>query len=150
VGALVGIRIGRDKRIELLQSVWLFSRCTTRELAKIATITTVVDRPAGATLTKEDDPGDEFFVVVSGKATVTRRGESIGNLGAGSFFGEMALLDQAPRVATVVAKEDMTLLVMSAQEFDRLIDAAVPSVARKMLRVLGERLRNVDTRLGGA
>jgi CRP-like cAMP-binding protein len=62
----------------------------------------------------------------------------------------MALLDRAPRVATVVAEEDMTLLVMSAQEFDRFIDAAMPSVARKMLRVLGERLRNVDTRLGSA
>jgi CRP/FNR family transcriptional regulator, cyclic AMP receptor protein len=147
-GELVS-RIGRDQRIELLHSVWLFSRCSRRELAKVTTITTVLDRPAGTVLTNEGDPGEEFFVVVAGKASVTRRGESLGELGPGSFFGEMALLDRAPRVATVVAGEDMTLLVMSASEFDQLIDAAMPSVARKMLRVLGERLRNVDTRLGG-
>jgi CRP-like cAMP-binding protein len=145
----MGIRLGRDKRIELLRSVWLFSRCTTRELAKVASITTLVDRPAGTVLTREGAAGEEFFVVVAGKGSVTRRGESIGQLGPGAFFGEMALLDRAPRVATVVADEDMTLLVMSAHEFDRLIDEAMPSVARKMLRVLGERLRNVDTRLGG-
>ncbi len=144
----MGVHIAKDKKTELLKSVWLFSRCSSRELAKIASITTVVDRPAGTVLTSEDESGEEFFVVVSGKASVSRRGESIGHLGPGSFFGEMALLTRAPRVATVTADEDMTLLVMSAQEFDNLIDLAMPSVARKMLRVLGERLREVDTRLG--
>jgi CRP-like cAMP-binding protein len=61
----------------------------------------------------------------------------------------MALLDHGPRVATVVATEPMLLLVLSGREFDALVEKAIPSVSRRMLMVLGERLRVADKRLVG-
>jgi CubicO group peptidase (beta-lactamase class C family) len=65
----------------------------------------------------------------------------------GQFFGEMALLDRGPRVATVVATSPMLLLVLSGGEFEELIGKAIPSVSRRMLQVLGGRLREADERL---
>jgi len=137
-------RLRRDQRIELLRGVSLFKNCTRTELGRIATITTEHAVPAGRVLTKQGDPGAEFFVIVEGTADATRDGVSLATLKPTQFFGELALLDGGERTATVTAKTDMRLLVLSRQEFysDHFL---VGSVAREMMKELGARLRKADT-----
>jgi CRP/FNR family transcriptional regulator, cyclic AMP receptor protein len=135
------MRLHKQQRIDLLQDVALFSGCSKTELSKIASLTTEHSVEPGSILTKQGDIGKEFFVVVEGTATATRKGKKLAQLGPGSFFGELALLDGGERTATVVADTPMQLLVLSQREFANLCFAA-PSVARKIISELGSRLRH--------
>ena len=135
-------RQNRDRRIRLLSGVALFSPCAKHELRQIAALVDEVDAPKGKTLVREGDTGSEFFVVVEGTATATRRGRKVATIGPGSFFGELALLDQGPRAATVTADTDMRLLVLTSRAFSTVLED-VPSVSRKVLRGLAERLRSM-------
>jgi trk system potassium uptake protein TrkA len=135
----------QDERIKLLGDVWLFERCSRKELALVASQATPMQIPAGRVLAREGELGREFFVVTAGKAEVARNGEIIGVLGPGSFFGEMALLERQPRVATVVAVEPTEVLVLTTQGFASVVDQ-MPSVDRKMLTVLAARLRELEER----
>lgn len=139
------MRLRKQDGIELLRSVWLFERCSNKELAALQQIATPLDFPPGQALTTEGDIGREFFVIVSGKAEATRGNVSIGVLGPGSFFGEMALLDRQPRTATVTTLEPTSVLVITVGAFNTLV-STMPSVDRKMLIVLAERLRDVEAR----
>ena len=135
----------KDARIELLRNVWLFERCTKKELEALATLATPLDLQSGRVLATQGEQGAEFFVIVSGKAEATRENVAIGTLGPGSFFGEMSLLERLPRVATVTTLEPTTVLVLGARAFDKLV-ASMPSVDRKMLIVLANRLRDIEGR----
>jgi len=137
--------VRKDARIEFLRNVWLFERCTRKELAAIATLATPLDLPAGKVLASQGEQGKEFFVIVSGRAEASREGFTIGGMGPGSFFGEMSLLERLPRVATVTTTEPTTVLVLTAKAFDQLV-ADMPSVDRKMLIVLANRLREIEGR----
>ncbi|MGZ8764312.1 MAG: cyclic nucleotide-binding domain-containing protein [Acidimicrobiia bacterium] len=141
------VKVRKGDRIELLQSVWLFERCTPKELQAIAKLATPLLADDGQVLAREGQIGGEFFVIVEGTAEATIHGRHIATLGPGQFFGEMALLDRGPRVATVVARSSMLLLVLSGREFEELIGKAIPSVSRRMLMVLGQRLREADEQL---
>jgi CRP/FNR family cyclic AMP-dependent transcriptional regulator len=141
------VKVRKTDRIELLQSVWLFERCTPKELQAIAKLATPLLADDGQVLAREGQTGGEFFVIVEGTAEATIDGIHIATLGPGQFFGEMALLDRGPRVATVVARSSMLLLVLSGREFEELIGKAIPSVSRRMLMVLGQRLRQADEQL---
>jgi CRP-like cAMP-binding protein len=99
--------------------------------------------PKGATLTKEGATGREFFAVADGKATAKLRGRKIASYGPGDFFGEMALLDQGPRSATITSDSPMKLYVLDARSFSTLIERH-PAVARKILRGLAGRLRKAE------
>ena len=101
--------------VEVLGRVWLFSRCTKKELNALAALATQIEVPAGKVLTTEGQMGREFFVVISGKAEATRGEIPIGTLGPGTFFGEMSLLEHKPRVATVTTTEPTTALVLTAR-----------------------------------
>ena len=138
-----------DARIDQLAEVSLFRACTHSELRELARITTELEAPAGAVLCREGVTGNDCFVIVEGDARVTIGGEDVSTLGPGEFFGEMALLDGGPRVATVTAASDMRLLVLSRQEFATLL-TTVPSVSRRMLAAIGARLRLADTQLHAA
>ena len=111
----------------------------------VASAATRVAIPAGKVLAREGANGREFFVIVEGKAEVTRNGVAVEVLGPGSFFGEMALLDRQPRAATVTASEPSEILVIEAQAFRSLVET-MPSVDRKMLAVLAWRLRELEDR----
>jgi CRP-like cAMP-binding protein len=139
------MRVRKQDGIELLRAVWLFERCSNRELDALQRIATPLDVSAGKVLMTEGEIGREFFVIVRGKAEATKGGVSIATVGAGSFFGEMALLDRRPRSATVTTVEPTTLLVITAGAFNSVV-ASMPSVDRKMLVVLAERLRDVEAR----
>jgi CRP-like cAMP-binding protein len=135
-----------DARVERLAAVSLFASCTQSELRELARITTELDAPAGTVLCREGATGADCFVIVDGEAAVTIAGDHVCTIGPGGFFGEMALLDGGPRVATVTASSDMRLLVLSRQEFASLL-TRLPSVSRRMLAAIGARLRLADAQL---
>jgi CRP-like cAMP-binding protein len=130
-------------KIDVLQNVWLFSACTSRELGRIASLVDEAEVPKGATLTKEGAVGREFFAVADGKATAKLRGKKLASYGPGDFFGEMALIDQGPRSATITSDTPMKLYVLDARSFSSLIER-YPAVARKILRGLAARLRKAE------
>ena len=133
----------RDPKLERLSQVELFSTCNKRELARIAALTVELEVPAGRVLMRQGEPAHECFVIEQGTARATIRGRKASRMGPGESFGEMALVHTAPRSATVTAETEMRLLVLNSREFSTLM-ADVPSVARKLLAVVAERLRNVE------
>ena len=136
-------RKGRDAKLELLGNVPLFRACSKRDLRRVAALAEELDVPEGKVLTKQGEPGWEFFVIADGRAKATIRGRASASLRRGSFFGEMSLLDGGPRTATVTAETDMQLLVLSSRSFSSLIEE-VPSVGRRVLQVMAERLREAE------
>jgi CRP/FNR family transcriptional regulator, cyclic AMP receptor protein len=134
-------RKSKDAKVELLRGVPLFAACSKRELSRIASLADEIEVPKGRVLTREGDPGWECFVVVDGRATITVGDRArVAPLGSGACFGEMSLLDQGPRSATVEAQTDMHLLVLDSRSFSSMLEE-LPSVARKMLAAMAGRLR---------
>ena len=131
-------------KIRTLEGVRLFAGCSRDELAKIAGMFDEAFRPAGSVLVREGEPGNEFYVIVEGEASAVVRGEQVATLSAGDFFGEMSLLEVAPRAATITATTDMSLLVIDPRGFAGLL-AAVPGVGVKMMRTMSQRLRTIET-----
>jgi CRP-like cAMP-binding protein len=132
----------REHHIQVaLSKTRLFEGCTRHELRTIAQNLTTVEVPAGRTLCHQGSPGRQFFVVVSGTATVTVDDEAISTIGPGGFFGEVALLDGGPRVATVTSDTEMLLLVGTSRELSAII-RDVPLVTTRMLTELCARLRD--------
>ncbi len=123
-----------------------FTSCTDDELAIVASNTWDHSAPAGSVLTQEGRLGREWIVIVRGTAVVRVGSDEVARLGPGDVIGEVALLDQGVRTATVVAETPVEALVASAPEFDRIL-ARVPSVSRAMLVGLARRLRAADDRL---
>jgi CRP-like cAMP-binding protein len=121
----------------------LFSSCSRRDLQQVAKRTEQVQVPAGKVLVREGAAGAEFFVILDGTAEVSRHGRPVTTLGPGRFFGDLALLDRAPRNATVTAKTPMQLAVLGQREFAAMIDE-VPGFAHKLLSGLAHRLREFD------
>jgi CRP/FNR family transcriptional regulator, cyclic AMP receptor protein len=133
------VRFRRDQKIELLARVPLLARCSKRELARIAALADLVDFREGEIVMREGKPGVEFFVIVDGKACVTRRGRKLADLGAGDWFGEIALLSDTPRTATVVTGSPLRALVLTRSGLSALI-RDVPSIGTKVLSAVGDRL----------
>jgi len=133
----------REQHLDQLKAVPLFSLCSKAELRLISDQSMLALIPAGKVLVREKQYGDEFFVVASGEAEVTRNGAFVNKLGPGSFFGELALLDPAPRDATVTAITDMEVYRLSSSEFSTVL-VEVPTVTRKVLRGMAQRLRTLD------
>ncbi len=97
-------------------------------------------------LCREGDVGEAMFLILEGEVTVRRRGKTLATLGPGSYFGELALLTQRPRNATVTATKDGTALVLGRREFKDIIDS-FPPLAHKLLVGLAERLSDADASL---
>jgi CRP-like cAMP-binding protein len=129
----------QDTKVEGLRRAPLFDGLSRAELVALARMTEDVEVPAGTVLCREGEIGREFFVIVDGEAAVTRRGRRLVTQGAGDFFGEIALLENIPRTATVTARTPLRFFVMTGERFRRLLDEA-PRVERKVLRALARRL----------
>jgi CRP-like cAMP-binding protein len=133
-----------DPRVQQLRSVPLFGGCTDKELAFIASRTDEVDLPAGKVLTEKGRSGGDFFIILEGQAEVDAdQGKRM--LGPGDFFGEIALIDNGPRTATVRAMTPMRCLVLGHAQFRDVLHQN-GEIAVKILRAVTERLR-VATRL---
>jgi CRP-like cAMP-binding protein len=137
-----------DERVDLLRHAWLFSECTEAELSRIAGLADAKEAAAGDELCVEGEPGNEFFVVVDGTAEASVGGDTLGELGPGSFFGEMALIDGGDRSATVRAKTPMSLLVLGRHDFNEMLSNAMPHVAPKLMQCMGQRIRELSMRAG--
>jgi CRP/FNR family cyclic AMP-dependent transcriptional regulator len=135
----------RRQLVTGLAAVPLFSLCSKRDLQIIARHTEVVEVPAGMPVIEEGEKGDAFFFIIAGEAAVRRRGRTVAKLAPGQFFGELALLDPAPRDATVVASSPLTVGVLGARVF-RAIVRDVPAMTGKLLRGMAQRLRDADLR----
>ena len=133
----------RKERQELLEKVSMFSACNKKELGRLAAVAQERRVDSGAVLTKEGEPGDEFFVVAEGMAKASIKGRKVGSIPAGSFFGELSLLDQGPRTATVTADLPTRLVVITAKDFGKVIDE-IPSIALKIMKGLATRIRKAD------
>ena len=134
---------GRDAYLDHLAEVPLFSACSRKDLQKIAKASDEVEVKAGRVLVDQGRMGHEFFLIVEGTADVKRNEAEVNRLGPGDYFGELSLLDRAPRNATVVADTDMKLLVLGQREFTGVLDA-VPGLAYKILQIMARRLRTSD------
>ena len=110
-----------------LKDVPFFSSLSKKELTTVAQQMEEVDIPEGKELVREGDFGHEFFLIVDGTAEVVRGGARIAERGPGEFFGEMALLEEERRTATVTATSPMRVLVMTRQSF-RAMDRAAPEI----------------------
>jgi CRP/FNR family transcriptional regulator, cyclic AMP receptor protein len=135
----------RDVLLEYYQRVPLFSACTKKDLKLVAAQSERVRVKAGQVLIHQGETGREFFAIVEGTARVIRNGRKIARLGPGEAFGELALLDRAPRNATVVAESDMELLVLGQREFAKIVDAT-PGFAHALLMGVARRIHDSDER----
>jgi CRP/FNR family cyclic AMP-dependent transcriptional regulator len=129
----------KDAKIELIRRVPLFSGCSKKELRTIASLADEIDLRAGKALTTEGATGREFVVLVDGAADVRRRGRKLNTLGAGDFFGELALLTGRPRTATVTTTSPVRALVVTDRAFRSLLRSS-PELQAKMLKAVVARL----------
>jgi CRP/FNR family transcriptional regulator, cyclic AMP receptor protein len=129
----------RDRKLELIGKVPLFAGCSKRELARIATLADEIDIRAGEALTREGRTGREFCVLVSGTADVQIGKKKVRTLRGGDFFGEIALLLNVPRSATVTATTAVRVLVVERRAFRSLMEQ-MPSIQMKVLEALAARL----------
>ena len=133
------MRLHKNAKVELLKGVPLFARCSKKELAEIATIADEIDLPEGKQLTREGGRGREFFILLEGNAEVRRKKRKVGTLGPGDFLGEIALVTKVPRTATVTTASPVRVLVVSEQNFRRLLENS-PDVQIEVLEALAERV----------
>lgn len=126
--------------VRRLRDIPLFSACTDKQLEFIATRVEELDFPAGKVLCQQGKSGGEFFIVLSGEAEVQRGGKPVDVIKDGDHFGEIALLDNGPRTATVVAKTALHCLVLSPRQFQDVLHQNA-EIAVHMLRDVTKRLR---------
>jgi len=131
--------------IEILQRVPLFADLERRDLTQIASSFKAREYAAGDTLATEGEGGVGFFLIESGEATVSVRGREIARLKAGDSFGEVALIDDGARTATVTADTAMVCYGMSFWEFRPIVESS-SQIAWKLLQALAKKLRAAERR----
>ncbi|MEM9067445.1 MAG: Stp1/IreP family PP2C-type Ser/Thr phosphatase [Myxococcota bacterium] len=140
-------------KLDILHKMPLFRFVTYQELVRVLNITDVIPFEAGANVVREGDEGDRLFVVLTGKVRVHSSETTLVELGPGQHFGEMALVDKAPRSASVTAVEESKLLAIKRRDFFDMIrkdhDVAV-KLLWSFLGVLAKRLRTTSRELGDA
>jgi CRP/FNR family cyclic AMP-dependent transcriptional regulator len=129
-----------------LASVPLFEGLTKRQLKKLTANAEVVDYMAGASVVKEGDIGDSFFVMLTGQAKVTVKGRTVNRSLPGDHFGEISLLDGGPRTATVVTETPVSMLMLTRGQFRKTV-ADDPDLAVSLMESLARMIRRVDRSL---
>lgn len=137
---------------EVLRRVPLFSELSPADFQRVMEVARERSYPKNSVILFEDDPGDALYVVGSGQVKVVLIGEDgreviLSVLGEGEFFGEMALIDDEPRSAHVIAMEDSTLVVLRREDFQPILNSTA-AIAIALLRELSRRLRRVDEKVG--
>jgi CRP/FNR family transcriptional regulator, cyclic AMP receptor protein len=134
----------QDSKVQALKSAPLFDGLSRKELIQLARVSEDLEVEPGKVLCKEGEIGQEFFVIVDGKVKVNRKGRRVTTRSSGQFVGEIALLEDVPRTATVTAETPVRLFVLTRKDFRHLLDTN-PSVERKVLRALARRLAEISS-----
>lgn len=144
---------GASRGRGLLRNVSIFADLDPAAVSALERLAEVRDFPSGAVVVSQEDRGDALFVLVSGKVKVVLYGDSGREIilsifkSPGDFFGEMSLLDNEPRSATVIADAASRLLVLSRRDFQAHIESH-PRTALRVLQELSRRLRRADAVIG--
>ena len=133
--------------IGLIQGIPLFSGLDRRELKSVAEALTERVFPAGSTVVQEGASGLGFFVIESGTAGVAVGGHELRTLGPGDHFGEIALIADSPRTATISAKTEIACFGMTAWDFRAIVESN-GSIAWKLMQSLARRLVEAERRPG--
>jgi CRP/FNR family cyclic AMP-dependent transcriptional regulator len=128
---------------ERLAEVPLFSGLDKKHLRQISSLATPIDVAEGKALTREGEVGHEFVIVLEGEAEVKIGEDVVATRGPGEYFGEIALVANRPRTATVVAKTPMKVEVIGRREFQTMLHDN-PTIAAELLGVVGDRLAELD------
>ena len=126
--------------VDTLKKVPLFAGLDNKELLQIASSMRERKFKAGDTVTQEGAGGVGFFVVEQGQADVSVGGESKGSVGPGDYFGEIALINESPRTATLTARTDMLCYGMTPWDFRPLVESN-STIAWKLLTAMAEKMR---------
>ena len=132
---------------EFLARVPIFANCTADEIAAITGVAQEGFFQPDQIIVTQGTPGQAFYLIIAGRVEILRDGVSLGAFGPGDFFGEMSLLDQAPRSATIRALDHTQCLMLSSWDFKSLLERH-PAIAIKLLEVLSRRLRVANERIG--
>ena len=138
--------------LEVLRKVPLFATMREGDILAFAELVRERSFPKGSVIVFEDDPGDALYLVAKGQVKVVLIGEDgreviLSVLGEGNFFGEMSLIDEKPRSATVIAMVDSAVLVLRREDFQARLRTS-PEIAIALLRELSRRLRRADEKIG--
>ena len=133
--------------VDLLERVPLFAGLERRELENLTRWFKERRFQAGDTVAAEGKGGVGFFLIEDGEARVTVRGEERGTLGPGDYFGEIALVDDGARTATVTAATDMRCHGLTPWEFRPIVEND-PRIAWKLLKALAKKLREAEQTAG--
>jgi CRP/FNR family transcriptional regulator, cyclic AMP receptor protein len=138
--------------VDLLKKVSLFQNVDDSELTKVASLLSPRDCPKDTHIVTQDEPGDAMFIIAKGRVKVVLYGDNgreviLTLLKSGEFFGEMALLDDLPRSANVIAHEDSQVLVLKRDQFAEHIKNS-PTTALNVMAELSRRLRRADEIIG--
>ena len=128
-----------------LQGVPWFAACTDEQLSEMARIAERLRIQAGEVILREGRLGRELFVILEGRATVTRAGRVVNILDAGDYFGELAAIGAGPRSATVHATTDLDVLIVGPREFESMME--IPGFRNALLAGMSRRIREADDRL---
>jgi CRP-like cAMP-binding protein len=133
----------KNAKVELISRVPLFSGLSKKELTEVASIADELDLESGRMLMEQGKPGREFFVIVEGTVDVAKDGRKVNELRDGAYVGEIALLTDAPRNATVTATSPLRVLVVTDTAF-RSLTRRMPSLSPKLLSSLAGRLNDTE------
>jgi CRP-like cAMP-binding protein len=134
----------QDTKVEALKGAPLFEGLSRKELVQLARVCEDLEVKPGEVLCKEGQIGHEFFVIVDGKVQVTRKGKRVATLTGGDFLGEVAMVTEMPRTATVTAETPVRLFLLTRRDFRAVLDKN-PNVERKVLRALARRLAGASS-----
>ncbi len=131
------------EKIIRLKSVDLFAETSEEVLAEVAAILAEVEVSAGQTFLHKGDMGSSLYIIVEGQVSIYEGERKLASLGENDIFGELALLDPAPRSASVTAVSDTRLFRLDQEPFNELLEDH-SEIGRKMLQILARRLRRTS------
>jgi CRP-like cAMP-binding protein len=128
---------------ERLARIPLFEGLSKKQLSQVSSLMTPLDLKAGKVLARQGEIGREFLILLEGEVDVARDGKIIAVRGPGDFIGEIALLDNRPRTATVTARTDVVVEVLNRGEFASLL-AEAPELSSQVMATMARRLAALD------
>lgn len=132
--------MARDEKLDLLRRIPLFNGFGGRQIERLGMLADEVDVDDGTVLMHEGDLGHDMMVLIAGNVVVERNGTRVNTLGPGDFFGEIALVNEGPRTATVTTEGAARVLVVTHADFHSMMEE-FPAIAEQVLHTLANRVR---------